>query len=191
MAETMKEMYNEILKLTSLNRHEDGSHEVKSLELERVTTTIHNLWVDAVNEIATAEQRERGLRDALEKWCEYTQIPCNDCEFYPCGDIQKGCASFVGYMDCCEVSHKALSPTQDKEQEPSVEHRLKQFARYVIRQECWSIFSQDGFDLQKLADELGLIISHPATEDDVSGGRAEEIGDPVYEFSKKLKEQKP
>ena len=44
--EVMSKMFDEILKLTALNRHEDGSYEVKSLGLEQVTNTLHNLWVD-------------------------------------------------------------------------------------------------------------------------------------------------
>ncbi len=61
MKDTLSKMLDEILKLTGLNRHNDGSHEVKSLELEGVTNTIHNLWVDAHNELTTARETNKSL----------------------------------------------------------------------------------------------------------------------------------
>ena len=37
--------------------------------------------------------------------------------------------------------------------------RLKEFARPVIRQECWSLSDLDGGDIQELAEKLGLNVS--------------------------------
>ncbi len=58
--------------------------------------------------------------------------------------------------------------------------RLKEFARPVIRQECWSIFEQDGLDIHDLAEKLGLIVPCTATEEDVD--------ETIFRFSETLKE---
>ena len=58
--------------------------------------------------------------------------------------------------------------------------RLKEFARPVIRQECWSIFEQDGLDIHDLAEKLGLIVPCTATEEDVD--------ETIFIFSETLKE---
>ncbi len=58
--------------------------------------------------------------------------------------------------------------------------RLKEFARPVIRQECWSIFEQDGLEIQKLAEKLGLIVPCTATEEDVD--------ETIFRFSEAMKE---
>ncbi len=67
--------------------------------------------------------------------------------------------------------------------------RLKDFARPVIRQECWSLFPQDGGDLQKLAEKLGLIVPKIATAEDVDDESDVEVGDRIYKFSDILKEK--
>lgn len=67
--------------------------------------------------------------------------------------------------------------------------RLEEFARYVIRQECWSIFEQDGGDIQELAKKLGLIVPHVATAEDVDDEFDDhEPGDTIFKFSDMLKE---
>ncbi len=69
--------------------------------------------------------------------------------------------------------------------------RLKDFARPVIEQECWSLFPQDGGDLQELAEELGLIVPDVATQEDVDNALYKgyyEVGDNMYKFAKILKE---
>ncbi len=98
----MSKMLNEILKLTALNRHNDGSHEVKSIELEGVTNTIHNLWVDASNQLAAEQELNKRLRDALEAIeavsCGETQIESDG--VYDDGDglqwIYKRCQALKG-----------------------------------------------------------------------------------------------
>lgn len=65
---------------------------------------------------------------------------------------------------------------------------LKDFARPVIEQECWSLFPQDGGDLQRLAEKLGLIVSDVATQEDVDDESDFEVGDRIYKFSDILKE---
>ncbi len=66
--------------------------------------------------------------------------------------------------------------------------RLKDFARPVIEQECWSLSPQDGGHLQELAEELGLIVPTIATADDVDDESDFEVGDRIYKFSDTLKE---
>ncbi len=58
--------------------------------------------------------------------------------------------------------------------------RLKEFARPVIRQECWSIFEPDGLKIHDLAEKLGLIVPCTATEEDVD--------ETIFIFSETLKE---
>ena len=61
---------------------------------------------------------------------------------------------------------------------------LKEFARYIIKVECWSIYDQDGGDIQELAEKLGLIKKHIATEADVNPDVDDfEVGDTIYKFS--------
>ncbi len=65
--------------------------------------------------------------------------------------------------------------------------KLKEFARYVIRVECWSYIDQDGGDIQELAEKLGLIQQHTAAKDDVDDESDFEVGDTIYKFSDILK----
>jgi len=65
---------------------------------------------------------------------------------------------------------------------------LKKFARFIIRQECWSIFDQDGGDVQDRAEDIGLIKAHRATEKDIDDESDFEVGDLIYKFSQILKE---
>ncbi len=65
--------------------------------------------------------------------------------------------------------------------------RLKEFARHVIRQECWLISNLDGGDLQELAEKLGLIVPHTATEDDIDEDCDYDVGDKIFKFSDWLK----
>jgi len=63
--------------------------------------------------------------------------------------------------------------------------RLKEFARYVIETECWSIFEQDGGDLQELAEKLGLIVPHVVEIDDDYDVDFE-VGETIFKFSETL-----
>ena len=65
---------------------------------------------------------------------------------------------------------------------------LKEFARSVIRQECWEIEPLDGADIQELAERLELIMPCIATEADVDEESDYEVGDIIYKFSETLKE---
>lgn len=67
--------------------------------------------------------------------------------------------------------------------------KLKEFARHVIKQECWACYSLDGGEIQDLAEKLGLIKPHTATEDDVDEESDFEVGDTIYKFSETLAEQ--
>ncbi len=64
---------------------------------------------------------------------------------------------------------------------------LKEFARHVIRIECWSLECQDGGDLQDLAEKLGLIKQHTATKADIDEESDIEVGDIIYKFADILK----
>lgn len=65
---------------------------------------------------------------------------------------------------------------------------LKKFARKVIGSYCWEYDSMDGLDIQELAEVLGLLEQHTATEDDVDDESDFEVGDMIYKFSEILKE---
>ena len=74
------------------------------------------------------------------------------------------------------------------EQLQAENEKLKEFARHVIETECWTLCEQDGGDLQELAEKLGLIEPHIATEDDIDDESDFEVGDKIYKFSDMLKE---
>ncbi len=65
--------------------------------------------------------------------------------------------------------------------------RLKEFARHVIEIECWSLILQDGVDIQDLAEKLGLIVPHIATEQDIDDECDHEVGDRIFKFSESLR----
>lgn len=65
--------------------------------------------------------------------------------------------------------------------------RLREFARYVIRQECWSLFDLDGGDIQELAEKLQLIVPHTATDEDIDEECDYEVGGRIFIFSEALK----
>ena len=65
---------------------------------------------------------------------------------------------------------------------------LKEFAHSVIKQECWG-YDMDGFEIQELAEKLGLIKEHIATKDDVDEFTDFEVGDKIYKFTDILKGQ--
>ena len=61
--------------------------------------------------------------------------------------------------------------------------RLKEFSRTVIKEECWGYDSLDGYEVQDLAETLGLIKKHIATESDVSEEDDYAVGDTIYKFT--------
>ena len=67
-------------------------------------------------------------------------------------------------------------------------NNLKEFARYVIGDQCWSLFDIDALDVQDKAEKLGLVVSCVATEADVDKYSDFDVGDTVYQFSEILKE---
>ena len=90
-----------------------------------------------------------------------------------------------GFLHCAE---KQLQVELGKAKEEN--KRLREFARHVIRQECWSLFDQDGHDLQELAEKLGLIVPGVATQEDVDDelyNSYYELDDTMYKFSETLK----
>ena len=65
---------------------------------------------------------------------------------------------------------------------------LVEFARKVIKQNCWGIIL-DGLEIQDLAEELGLLTPAIATEADVDDESDFEVGDKMYKFTDILKEK--
>lgn len=64
---------------------------------------------------------------------------------------------------------------------------LKEFARHVIKTECWNV---DGAEIQDIAERLGLIIPHTATSEDVDDEFDDyEAGDTIFKFVDWLKEK--
>ena len=67
--------------------------------------------------------------------------------------------------------------------------KLKEFARDTIRDLCWDS-NGDGMTIQDQAEELGLIVPHVATEEDVDPEYSDfSVGDTIYKFSDWLVEQ--
>ena len=97
---------------------------------------------------------------------------------------------------CCARSWKALgvdkydgkSIPEHIEQLHAENKLLKDFAQKVIQQECWG-YDVDGFEIQGLAEKLGLIKEHVATEEDVDEFTDFEVGDKIYKFTDVLKGQ--
>lgn len=67
------------------------------------------------------------------------------------------------------------------------EAALKEFSRRIIADYCWGYGEPDGGDVQELAERLGLIEPHAATEDDAKRFECD-VGDTVYRFAEWLKE---
>ena len=66
---------------------------------------------------------------------------------------------------------------------------LKEFARSIIKDYCWDLGDPDGGSVQDLAEKLGLIEPHIATEADVDPEWDDyEAGDTVYKFSEILRD---
>ena len=95
---------------------------------------------------------------------------------------------------CCARSWKALgvdkydgkSIPEHIEQLHAENKLLKDFARFVIKQECWG-YDVDGAEIQELAEKLGFIKEHIATEDDVDEFTDFDPGDKIYKFTDVLK----
>ncbi len=86
------------------------------------------------------------------------------------------------------ITKRALNYRKGKIKELEAENEdLKEFARHVIRTECWSLYEQDGCELQELAEKLGLIEPQTATENDIDEESDFEIGDTIYKFTEVLK----
>ena len=66
--------------------------------------------------------------------------------------------------------------------------QLKEFARKTIQAECWGCVPLDGFEIQDLAEKLGLIQEHGATESDVDEESDFEVGDIIYKFTDFMKD---
>lgn len=76
--------------------------------------------------------------------------------------------------------------------------KLKEFARKVIDDVCWSAYTLDGGEIQEFAEKLDLIKPHTATEEDVDESDdfendrcfgVFEVGDIIYKFTALLEEK--
>ena len=68
--------------------------------------------------------------------------------------------------------------------------KLKEFARVIIREYCWNFGEPDGCTIQDLAENLGLIEPHIATEKDVDAESDDyEVGDTIFKFTDILKDK--
>jgi predicted transcriptional regulator with HTH domain len=65
--------------------------------------------------------------------------------------------------------------------------KLKEFARHVIRAECWDIWDLDGGTVQDWAEELGLIKLGIVTKEETNEFVYYEEGDMIYKYSDILK----
>ena len=64
---------------------------------------------------------------------------------------------------------------------------LKTFARHLIQGSWFSGDVLDEYDIQALAEKLGLIVPHIATEDDIDDESDFDVGDTIFRFSGTLK----
>lgn len=69
-------------------------------------------------------------------------------------------------------------------------HPLKEFVHKVIQAECWGDVPLDGFEIQELAEKLGLIESRFATEEDETEFSDFVAGDKIFTYSDILKEKR-
>ena len=116
---------------------------------------------------------------------------CDDCAESECGS---GCPCTItspllpdNANLLCPISGEecgfVIIPTRQPDDELVA---LKKFARKVIKEYGWDM---EVLEVQDLAEELGLIVEHTATENDVDEESDCEVGDSMYKFSEILKEQ--
>jgi hypothetical protein len=79
---------------------------------------------------------------------------------------------------------KSFEELMGRDPEKPLIERLMKFTRKVIADACWGYSTMDGCDIQELAEKLGLIVPHIATEEDVDDRSDFEIGDRIYKFAK-------
>ena len=92
--------------------------------------------------------------------------------------------SYDEHADC----DKQLTEAEDKVIQLSAENEcLKDFTRYVIRQECWGMCDLDGGKIQDKAEKLGIIAPHVVTKEEVDDESYFAVGDTIFKFSDMLK----
>jgi len=62
-----------------------------------------------------------------------------------------------------------------------------EFARKVIKQECWGMFELDGGEVQDWAEKAGLTEPCTATEADIDDDSDFDVGDTIYKFTEMMK----
>lgn len=68
--------------------------------------------------------------------------------------------------------------------------KLKEFARTIIKDECWDLQTRDGGDVTCLAYKLGLLEKTPATKEQADGAEGlYDEGEPIDTFTDILKEK--
>lgn len=75
---------------------------------------------------------------------------------------------------------------------PCPDEALREFARRMIADYCWDYSTEpDGGEVQDVAERLGLIEPHVATEADCKENLDFELGDTIYKFADWLNEAAP
>lgn len=130
--------------------------------------------------LTAAETENEGLKN------ERVKLQSDQCELL---EFKLFLTPNNGFVSLNEHNpHKPLAETiqsRIKELEGASDN-LKEFTRQVIHEYCWG-HEMDGLEIQDLAEKLGLIVSHIATEADVDEESDYEIGDRIYIFSEALK----
>lgn len=69
--------------------------------------------------------------------------------------------------------------------------KLKEFARFVIRTNCWNLPTLDGGSIHDKAEELGLVKVHTATKEDLIDIVIDDldIGDTIFRFTDILRKE--
>ena len=113
-------------------------------------------------------------------------MSCNNCKRLA-EEIELGTVTVENLnKDIIKLDEELDRVDYEKSQLQAENKRLKEFARFMIKQECWG-YDMDGFEIQGLAEKLGLIKEHVATEEDVDEFSDFEVGDKIYKFTDVLK----
>ncbi len=115
-----------------------------------------------------------------------------DKDSYIAGYVGRSKGYYVRCLDCLannlfNVGYETLSDAITAWNTRRTDSNLKQFAQEVIRAECWGD-PMDGFDIQTLAEELGLVEPFTATEADIDEESDYEVGDVMLRFTKEMQE---
>ena len=176
---------------TPLSGNHECSPTYKQLQAELATAREENakITIDCIN-LRELKMFREGRFKELPNSNPYKDEPCQNCV-----QLATAKAENEDLCDNIDAARQDLADYLAGTLEGKLwaeNERLKEFARPVIRQECWSIFEQDGLEIQKLAEKLKLIVAHIATAEDVDNEQYEDmgyqVGDDMFIFSETMKE---